>query len=127
MSGSSIHNYLGRLDFEKPHGRDLGDMPREQKNNVVAHNAYHASLETLNAIPGISVVSGMVTMGAGVCELFGSGSLNGGLSDHAGAAVRGGLKMIALGALATFAPGVGNVINAVVAATDAIDALNAAG
>jgi len=89
---------------------------------VARKNAFHALLETANAIPGISTVSGIVSITVGARDLVCS------LTETGKASVCA-LKMMALGALAAI-PGVGlvgNILNAVCAAGDVVDTVNAGG
>lgn len=123
MNIQSIKNFARAIDLENMQRGQLKSDPGA-KIGTIALNSAHAVLAGASAIPGVSVVSGAVQM------IFGFWGLLGGFTtmvtmpdpEQGVAIMASGVKSAALGAAAAFLPGIGNVINAAVAAGDTIDA-----
>lgn len=124
----TVRTLLNCMDVEQPANEwgsgftaDLAKLPLRTRMHAATANGISATLLTLNSIPGVSAASGMYTMGWAVVNMM----LDAVIFDAD--ENRGPMqlfKMLGLGAAAAFAPGWGNVLNAVAAASDTADVLN---
>jgi hypothetical protein len=118
---NGLRRALIATDFERPHGPDY----EEHRRWSGCYNSLAMKLEALNAIPGISIASGTVTMAFGVLKILAGIFPNPDASEEKSMILgQSGLKSLALGAAAVFLPGFGHTLNAMAAVKDALDAVN---
>lgn len=118
-----IRNFLKATDFE-----GIGS----DRSETIAHNGLSFGLEAASAIPVASAVAGTLQIAYGavfmLMGVFGvkpsSMSLNDAADDRKSFVLGGGKSML-LGAAAVLLPGIGNYLNGVAAAKDAVDIFNA--
>ena len=125
LSTNPIRAIWAYLDLDRPSMREVQGNSLARTWTAV-NNAASGILETANAFPGISQVSGWVSMGIGAIKMFfvAGAALASGEKDAAAMFWKSGAKTAGLGAAAVFAPGWGNYLNAAAAAKDYTDALN---
>ncbi len=121
-----IRGAISRFDLENQFGPEPSTT-HESKVRTVRNNAIDATLEALNAIPVVSTFSGAATIGWGAFKLFfGTLSFSIFRGEDDRRLIGSAVGTIALGIGAVALPGVGNVLNGIAAAKDAVDAATAA-